>query len=87
MDDISWKREKSNKGSETDKGDIRESRLGGRGSGVIKETGERRQHPLRGCAYAPRCPMAEGHCFAGVPALNTGPLHKVACFLADDSEE
>ena len=38
----------------------------------------------RGCAYAPRCPLADAHCRATVPALRAlTPHHSAACHKAE----
>jgi peptide/nickel transport system ATP-binding protein len=39
-----------------------------------------------GCAFAPRCPLAEARCTESRPALEPlGPDHQVACLRADDA--
>jgi peptide/nickel transport system ATP-binding protein len=41
--------------------------------------------PPPGCAFHPRCPMAEAICRATVPELMPGPGRSVACLLLDRS--
>jgi oligopeptide/dipeptide ABC transporter ATP-binding protein len=37
----------------------------------------------RGCAFARRCPLAEGRCFSEEPGMReTGPGHSIRCFMA-----
>ena len=39
-----------------------------------------------GCAFAPRCPMAEPRCNAGIPPLRLlSPGHAAACFRAEEA--
>jgi len=39
-----------------------------------------------GCAFAPRCPLADDHCHSEAPpSTDVGPRHTVRCFHADQS--
>ncbi|MDR1712619.1 MAG: ABC transporter ATP-binding protein [Coriobacteriales bacterium] len=41
-----------------------------------------------GCAFAPRCPVAQGRCFSETPQqLALSEFHSVDCFLADPESE
>lgn len=42
-------------------------------------------NPLPGCAFAPRCRHAMSRCHEARPPLLVKNLHRVACFLHDDS--
>jgi peptide/nickel transport system ATP-binding protein len=45
-----------------------------------------RKRPLKGCGFAPRCPVAIDNCFREVPELKGGYFHQVACFMRDASK-